>query len=339
MACTPSTGHLKQAADTHNSHDIHRLPGRSSVGTTQGAIDSTYPCRQMLPDRGDDLTGHKRAAALTDVLAEAHPEIRGLSPRFVQGTFHDVVVLDETWAARFPRTGAALAQAPRRAAAMRLISGFDLPFETPRVLEDHLDRPLGEAHVTVSYISGEATPEKLPSDAVLRAIRDVVGSLESVALTPELLAVLDEPLQFAGGPQVGKAITEHVFPLLSDDERHQASGVLARFAALPPVPARFVHGDLAPVNLRWHDGRVTGVLDWDFAHAGDPAFDAAAFGGFGWPLVQRAIGSTAYERALTHAAMFPLTGAAGALMQKESPKRYLAWFRRRCAVHQHPPVV
>src|SRR5690348_16328825 len=86
-------------------------------------LGSTYHCQQMFLNRGDGLTGHERAGALIDVLAEAHPEIRGLSPRFVQGTFNDVVVLDGKWAARFPRTGAVLAQAPRRAAAMRLIGG------------------------------------------------------------------------------------------------------------------------------------------------------------------------------------------------------------------------
>jgi len=45
-----------------------------------------------------------------------------------------------------------------------------------------------------------------------------------------------------------------------------------------------------------------------------------------------------YERALTHAAMFPLTGAVSALRQGGDPARFLAWFRRRCAVREHPPL-
>ncbi|HWO66484.1 MAG TPA: aminoglycoside phosphotransferase family protein [Umezawaea sp.] len=280
----------------------------------------------------------ERSEALIDVLALSRPEIRGLAPRFVQGTFHDVVVLDGAWAARFPRTPAALAEAPRRAGATRAIAELDLPFAVPHLVEDQLDRPLGEAHVVVTYVPGGPAPADLPREVVLRAIHDVLDPLESVVLEPELIAVLDEPLRFAGGRRVVEEIEEHVFPLLSDDERRQASGVLTRFEQLPPVPNRFVHGDLAPVNLRWRNGRVTGVLDWDFAHAGDPSHDAAAFGAFGWPLVREAVGGTAYERALTHAAMFPLTGAAGLLSQGESPERYLAWFRRRCAVREHPPL-
>lgn len=169
------------------------------------------------------------------------------------------------------------------------------------------------------------------------AIQDVLTALSAVELDPGLVAVLDEPLSFAGGRRMADMVVEHVFPLLSDDEQRQALGVLARFADLPSVPSRFVHGDLAPVNLRWENGKLTGILDWDFAHAADSALDAAAFGAFGWPLVRRVVGAAVYERARTHAALFPLSGAAGALLQGEYPDKYLVWFRRRCAVREHPP--
>lgn len=98
-----------------------------------------------------------------------------------------------------------------------------------------------------------------------------------------------------------------------------------------------MHGDLAPVNLRWHKGKVSGIIDWDFACAGDPALDAAAFASYGWPLVER-VRPELYERAPTHAAMFPLTGAVSAIRQHGDPARFLAWFRRRCAVREHPPA-
>ncbi|MEV6713434.1 hypothetical protein AB0M48_15510 [Lentzea sp. NPDC051208] len=42
------------------------------------------------------------------------------------------------------------------------------------------------------------------------------------------------------------------------------------------------------------------------------------------------------ERARTHAAMFPLTGAVFAILQHSDPARFLAWFRRRCAVREPP---
>jgi aminoglycoside phosphotransferase (APT) family kinase protein len=37
--------------------------------------------------------------------------------------------------------------------------------------------------------------------------------------------------------------------------------------------SRLVHGDFNPTNLLVSDGRVTGVLDWEFAHSGTPYMD------------------------------------------------------------------
>ncbi|GAB2857664.1 hypothetical protein GCM10027200_67470 [Lentzea nigeriaca] len=246
-----------------------------------------------------------------------------------RGTFHDAVVVREKWVARFPR--ADLTDARRRAQALRLISRLDLPFAVPEIIEDRLDLPLGQAHVVVTYLPGE--PSDTASD---EAVLEVLDALASTELDDELLAVLDEPLHHAGGHQAIETITELVFPLLTADERGQASEVLQRFADLPTVTG-FVHGDLAPVNLRWHDGKISGIIDWDFACAGDPALDAAAFASYGWPLVRR-VRPELYERARTHAAMFPLTGAVAVLRLGADPAKFLAWFRRRCAVREHPPA-
>lgn len=245
-----------------------------------------------------------------------------------RGMFNDAVVLPGEWVARFPR--ADLAEARRRTRALERIGRLGLPFAVPEVVEDRLDLPLGEAHVVLSYLSGEQAGSA--GDA---AVREVLDALAAVEPDGGLRALLDEPLRHAGGARVGETITELVFPLLTADERGQAAEVLRRFADLPPVQG-FVHGDLAPVNLRWRGGRVTGVIDWDFACVGDPALDAAAFAHYGWPLVRR-VRPELYERALTHAAMFPLTGAVAALRERQDPERFLAWFRRRCAVREHPP--
>lgn len=245
------------------------------------------------------------------------------------GTFNDAVVLPGKWVARFPRQD--LPDARRRAKALRLISRLGLPFAVPEVLEDRLDLPLGQAHVVISYLPGERA-ETASDDAV----REVLDALAAVELDDELAGLLDEPLHHAGGKRTAEAITELVFPLLDADERAQAEEVLQRFAGLPSVTG-FVHGDLAPVNLRWHNGKVSGIIDWDFACAGDPALDAAAFASYGWPLVKR-VRPHLYDRARTHAAMFPLTGAVSAIRQRSDPARFLAWFRRRCAVREHPPA-
>lgn len=43
----------------------------------------------------------------------------------------------------------------------------------------------------------------------------------------------------------------------------------------PPVPPRLVHGDFRLGNLMARDGRLSGVLDWELAHLGDPVEDLA----------------------------------------------------------------
>jgi aminoglycoside phosphotransferase (APT) family kinase protein len=246
-----------------------------------------------------------------------------------RGTFNDAVVVPGKWVARFPRTD--LADARRRARALERIGRLGLPFAVPEVIENNLDLPLGQAHVIVSYLPGG--PSDTASDEAVLAVLDALAAVEP---DDELVALLDEPLHHAGGSRVAETIAQLVFPLLTADERAQASGVLHRFAELPRVTG-FVHGDLAPVNLRWHNGKISGILDWDFACAGDPALDAAAFANYGWPLVKR-VRPELYERARTHAAMFPLTGAVSTVRQGGDPEKFLAWFRRRCAVREHPPA-
>lgn len=83
--------------------------------------------------------------------------------------------------------------------------------------------------------------------------------------------------------------------MLDADERRQTEGVLRRFAELPEITG-FAQGDLAPANLHRHKGKLSGIPDWDVACAGEPAFDAAAFAGYGGPLVER-VRPRSYERA------------------------------------------
>ena len=44
------------------------------------------------------------------------------------------------------------------------------------------------------------------------------------------------------------------------------------------------HGDMAPWNTLWRDGKFTGLIDWDFAAPGEPLDDIAQFAWHGIPL-------------------------------------------------------
>ena len=50
------------------------------------------------------------------------------------------------------------------------------------------------------------------------------------------------------------------------------------YASLPnqlpkPVPLAMCHGDYQPSNFLYENGRITGVIDWEVAHVGDPRED------------------------------------------------------------------
>ncbi len=68
-----------------------------------------------------------------------------------------------------------------------------------------------------------------------------------------------------------------VLPLLDADERAAGERLLAEHARAAFEPA-LAHADLGPAHILVDGDRITGVLDWTDACAGDPAIDLA------WPL-------------------------------------------------------
>ena len=43
------------------------------------------------------------------------------------------------------------------------------------------------------------------------------------------------------------------------------------------VPAVFLHMYYWSSNVMWHEGRLSSIVDWDFASSGDPVLDVACF--------------------------------------------------------------
>jgi aminoglycoside phosphotransferase (APT) family kinase protein len=98
----------------------------------------------------------------------------------------------------------------------------------------------------------------------------------------------------------------HQLPVSSADRLATARAVVAHWAdelhsvAAPPIPAlesmfgwlaehvptpdrlALVHGDLRPGNFLHEDGVLTGILDWELAHVGDPVEDLGWIYGARW---------------------------------------------------------
>lgn len=117
---------------------------------------------------------------------------------------------------------------------------------------------------------------------------------------PRVLGIDDrgrEMLSYIEGETVG---VDDPWPAWwrADDTLVQAMTLLRRFheaaASFEPPPgarwrfegrqepgATIVHGDWAPYNVVWREGRVVGVFDWDLARPGD-ALDDLAFAAWHW---------------------------------------------------------
>lgn len=123
---------------------------------------------------------------------------------------------------------------------------------------------------------------------------------------------------------------DEVVPRLPSHLRAEAKGRVEDALALEPVEASLVHGDLAGHNMLWaEDGRLIGVLDWDFAQPYDPAIDVACLAWHGWDAVRAAVGAETFARARTWYRTFGIEQIAAALVHgwdvESAAERAAAW--------------
>jgi aminoglycoside phosphotransferase (APT) family kinase protein len=161
-------------------------------------------------------------------------------------------------------------------------AGFPVP--EPLILEEDpraLDRPFS-VMAEVPGCETSVAPLRDPSQA---ALRDTVGrnfwSLlgQLAAMNVHDLGVTD----FMALPaQPATRELDYWAGVIAADALHPQPVAAATlrwlYANLPPAPARLalVHGDYRSGNFLYApDGTITGVLDWEMAHIGDPLEDLA----------------------------------------------------------------
>lgn len=212
--------------------------------------------------------------------------------RSTRGQFNDVLIVDDAFVVRFPRTAAAARSLVAETGLLRALHGL-LPCAIP-VLEDA--RVVGGAADT-----------------------GVMGYplIPGVGMTRELVAGLGPPAVAAAAAQVGAFVRAlHAVPRahvppgvpagddraawagLYDDFRRELFGLMrpdARHAVTADFEAFFAtcddaswtpvlrHGDLGGENIRYdaETNRITGFIDFGAAALGDPAVDLAALSWYG----------------------------------------------------------
>ena len=195
------------------------------------------------------------------------------------GEDHAVVLLDDRWVFRFPRTpeAAALGAAERRLLAAL---GAASPLAVPRY--DHVSRAgdFGGYRMIAGQPLTEAAFAALPRVAQERVLGQIGDFLRVLhALPPELVA---------GGPDAEGAAG---FANRYAKRRQSLSGALGPdllgvadrfYQALPSAVATrreaVIHRDFSEDHILLHprEGRLAGVIDFTDAALGDPAFDFAS---------------------------------------------------------------
>ncbi|GGQ09540.1 viomycin phosphotransferase [Streptomyces roseolilacinus] len=220
----------------------------------------------------------------------------GLAVR--QGQFHDVVMGADRVVC-LPRSRAAAARLPERAAVLRALAGVDLGCRVPEPsAQGEAPGADGVPFLVLSRVPGEPLEARALDDArvagaVAAQYATLLAGLDRAGRDAAVRAVLprtpaDRWRRFA------TSVRAELFALMSDGGRRRAERELSALDGLPHLTEAVVHGDLGAENVlwEWRDGlpHLTGVLDWDDVSLGDPAEDLAAVGaGHGHGLLERVL--------------------------------------------------
>ena len=145
---------------------------------------------------------------------------------------------------------------------------------------------LGDVAGRAAFVSARVAGETIGRRVVQRSELAGARAALPVQMAEELAkihAIPAERLSFLGGGGAPDVLTRLEGELDGLDEAHPAIELglaWARGASPERQEAVVLHGDLRVGNLVVNEGGLAYVLDWEFAHRGDPAEDVA------WPLVR-----------------------------------------------------
>jgi aminoglycoside 2''-phosphotransferase len=188
---------------------------------------------------------------------------------------------------RFPRSAQAAAELSRTGKLLDRIAG-DLSLPVPRYVA--VGEWNGLPFVRYPLIEGQPLVDLGPLDngtgnRIAEQLGTFVRSLHRVSV-PRVRALFDDP-SWAGACRLAvEAIDEHLSPLLAERDRERLArltGDLEQVIA-PEVPEVLLHGDLSLLNILVDPTtlQVTGVIDFEEAGIGDPAWDLRLLGA-AWP--------------------------------------------------------
>ena len=152
----------------------------------------------------------------------------------------------------------------------------DTPFGGPFFVMDRLP---GEAP-NIWRRGDRAAIEQDWDEGRRQIAEDFVRNLVAIhSVDPEVAAAAVAPVSFEDMVARWRGVQEEM--QLVRDPVADATYDWVASRRPDPVPPHLVHGDYRIGNCLIHEGRISGVLDWELAHVGDPRFDLA-YTALGW---------------------------------------------------------
>ena len=211
------------------------------------------------------------ARGLGEVLGEAPVDgVRRLSSGASRETFAFELASRGPLVLQIAQGGTKLSQAPAEARLLAAAAGAGVP--VPAVIAHGAEDPeLGASWWVVESLPGTTDPTailaggaSLSPETLLDDIARALVAVHRMPADPELAQPIEDPLGLIRQWHDRLGQPHPTFEL-----------AFRMLAADPPPPNRptFVHGDFRMGNLMIDERGVTGVLDWELAHLGDPVED------------------------------------------------------------------
>lgn len=208
-----------------------------------------------------------------------------------RGQFNDVLIVDDAFVFRFPRTAAAAETLRTEVDLLRALQGR-LPLPVPNPEHVQLGSRTSERGVAgYRMLPGEPLGRETVASRTSTEIAHIAGQIAGFLRGLHAVPATDLPaLPNADSPSdwadLFAAFEAELFPHMRPDARSAVAASFAEFletageAAFSPV---LRHGDLGGENIRYDPStnQVTGIIDFGSAALGDPAVDLAGLSWYG----------------------------------------------------------
>ncbi|HKQ81452.1 MAG TPA: phosphotransferase family protein [Steroidobacteraceae bacterium] len=263
-------------------------------GATAGVAENYKGGRTVLKsaDAGEPLV---TAATLTRYLKTRFPEVRDVHAtdvRVLPGGFGKDTILF-TIVGMVPCAGPVVIRkdlpvVPLGVSAVDefplLVALFRAGIPVPEPLWAEPDAvPLGSPFIVVRWMPGTVDVNSWVGDSA--AVRRFANELARVMAQLHRIGPEDLGFPQLAGLTAAEGTRKVVLDMLALCNRDESlsnsrlelifAWLLGRIPSAGGRSARLVHGDIGFHNLLIQDGRVTAVLDWEYAHFGDPGEDVA----------------------------------------------------------------